>query len=44
MPAFSDEGGISLSHKPESLMFMVMSDEVKRKESFSPPFWNKTKK
>lgn len=32
MPALSNEGGISLSHKPDSLMFMVMSNGVKRKD------------
>lgn len=31
---FSNEGGISLSHKPDSLMFMAMSNGVKRKDRF----------
>lgn len=34
MPALSNEGGISLSHKPKSLMFMAVSNGVKRKDRF----------
>lgn len=30
----SDEGGISLSHKPESLLFMATSNGVKGKTVF----------
>lgn len=38
-PALCDEGGISLSHKPESSMCMAMSNEVQKKDrSCSPPF------
>lgn len=45
MSALCDEGGISLTHKPESLMFIAVSNEVKRGDGvYLPLFWDKAKK